>query len=94
MKKRIIVVGSREEIGGYKLAGISNVYDVNTPGLADRLIGEDAIIFITEEAEEKLGGSLDRIRGKSIVQKIPSKDGGYIRLRDIMKDTIGFELKK
>ena len=92
MKKKIIVVGGREEAGGYRLAGVSKTYDAGTPGLSEKLAGQDALIFITPDAKARLAADLEKIRAKNIVQEIPSDAAGYSRVRDVIKSTIGFDL--
>ena len=93
MKKKVVVVGGVDETVGFRLAGVAETYSADAKGLADTLLEKDAIIFITEEAEARLGESLDRIRARNIVQRIPG-EGGYTRLKEIIKSTIGFELRK
>jgi vacuolar-type H+-ATPase subunit F/Vma7 len=93
VKKDIVVVGGSRELVGFALAGVSETYSIETPDLADKLLEKESVIFITQEAEVKLADSLEKIKNKSIVQTIPG-EGGYGRLKDIIRSTIGFELKR
>ncbi|MFH1056100.1 MAG: V-type ATP synthase subunit F [Candidatus Altiarchaeota archaeon] len=92
MKRKIVVVGDANDIVGFRLAGVSQTYDIGLEGTVDKLPKKDAIIFITKKAKEKLGGQMEMIMRDNIVQEIPSGDGKYTRVRSIIKDTVGFEL--
>ena len=92
MRREIVVIGAREEIVGYKIAGISNVIDMETDDLKDKIPETDCIIFLTHNAHEKHGLQLrDK---KNIVFEIPQKGIPYTRVGDIIRDTIGFDLRK
>ena len=91
MKRAIVVVGGREEIGGFRLAGVL-AYDMGSPGLIERLAGMDAVILVSETAVRALGEDLERLSAKNIVQRIPEGGSGYKLVRDIIIRTVGFDL--
>ncbi|MBD3387738.1 MAG: hypothetical protein GF416_01705 [Candidatus Altiarchaeales archaeon] len=92
LRKEVIVVSKEEELSGFRLAGVSEVIDYRDDGLVERLMGKEAIILISHEALEKIGGKVAQLREKSIVQEMPG-EGEYTRLNEIIKNTVGFELK-
>lgn len=92
MKREIVVIGAREEIVGYKLAGVQNVIDMEMDDLLGKIPKTDCIIFLTHNAHEKYGLQL---RSKqNIVFEIPQTGIPYTRVGDIIRDTIGFDLRK
>ena len=93
MSQPIVVVGGQQEVVGFSLAGVTETINVETPGLADKLMEKEAVIFITQDARRKLADDLEEIRKKSIVQTIP-ETVGYSNLDEIIRKTIGFELKR
>jgi vacuolar-type H+-ATPase subunit F/Vma7 len=92
MRREIVVVGGADELAGFRLAGVSQTYDFRMPGLADVLSKKEAVIFLSAEAKERLKADMERITARNIVQEMPSS-GGYKRVRQIIKDTLGFDLK-
>lgn len=92
MKRELIVIGGREEIVGYKLAGVEKVLDMDDEGAVDDVAGSESLIFLTHDAYERYGQRLSG--GKPIVFEMPQKGIPYTRLGDIIRDTIGFDLRK
>ncbi len=91
MKREVIVVGSGEEAAGFRLAGVGETHEPSEEGLADKLTGREAVILVSEDGEKALESRMDDIRSTSVVQRIPSE--AYNGLGDIVKNTIGFELR-
>jgi len=94
VKKDVIVVAGAEDLVGFKLAGVSETHLPDEEGLGGLLIEKDALIFITEDAASVLDDDMDGIMEKNIVQLIPSHNTQYDRVADIIKQTIGFDLKR
>jgi len=94
MRLDIVVVGGPEEVVGYKLAGISRVYPLGTEGLKEGLKKEKSLIFMTGKAREALEEDIADISRDSIIFTIPEKGKPYTRVGDIIRDTIGFDLRK
>lgn len=87
MKKRVVVVGGRDELPGFRLAGVAGAVDVESPGALEKLMKEDGIILYTGKAKARLPQTQ-----KGIIQEIP-ETAGYARIKEIIKNTIGFELR-
>ncbi len=94
MKQDIIVVGEEEEIAGYRLAGVSKTYTPNARDLMEKLSDGSSIILITSKAKKALKKQLEGITKKSIIQEIPEWDKPYTAVEDIIRDTVGFDLRK
>jgi vacuolar-type H+-ATPase subunit F/Vma7 len=90
MKRRILVVGADEETAGFRLAGVMTVPE-DTAGLAERLAAEDAIILATRGALAKLGGGLEKVRARNLVQEIPPPREPYKKVAEIIRRTVGLE---
>ena len=94
MKMPVVVVGTAEEIVGYKLAGVSRAYDIKDKETAGKLKKERSLVFLSRHASESLEGDMDEIQKNSIVFEIPQRGVPYTRVGDIIRDTIGFDLRR
>ncbi|MBU0762089.1 MAG: hypothetical protein KKD39_03625 [Candidatus Altiarchaeota archaeon] len=94
MKHDIVVVGEEDEVVGYRLAGVSKAYTPSTENLKDKLMDGKNIIFITRKAKAALKEDIDEVYRKAIVQEIPEWNKPYGMVAEIIKDTVGFDLRK
>ncbi len=99
---KIAVIGSRDCVLGFKGLGIS-VFSVKDGEEAGRTLssiaGDDyAVIFITEDFAEGVGGALKEIAGRPLptVTFIPASKGagglGMERLRDSVRKAVGADI--
>lgn len=94
MKHDIIVVGYADETLGYRLAGVKKTYTPETEALLEKLTEGRNLIFMTQKAKKELAGEIGEISKKSIVQEIPAWNQPYTSVEDIIKDTVGLDLRK
>lgn len=94
MKKRITVIGEKEEVIGYKLAGIQDILYLQDPSLKEKIQADKSIVFFTQKAKDQLGDFLTELGKKTLVQQIPGSDEKYDRISRIIEDTVGFDLRK
>ncbi len=94
MKMDLVLIGAAEEMLGYRLAGVTEVHDMNEENLGEKLFHRESLIFATHEAMEKLHPLLPEIEKTSLVFEIPQKDMPYTQVGDIIRDTIGFDLRR
>lgn len=94
MKMQIAVVGSKQEVLGYRLAGIKRAWDIGDENLLGKLSKEQSIIFATKKAMKTISPIMSSIHKDSIVFEIPSHELPYELVGEIIRDTIGFDLRK
>jgi len=98
---KIGVVGDSHMAIGFRLAGLTDVYEVENPDEALKIIGEldrrkdIGLIIISEKLGDALRNKLSKI--DTFVVEIPDKNGPIVRERDPIKDlvrkAVGIELK-
>ncbi len=93
MKHEIIFIGQEDEIRGYRLAG-AQTYLPDDPALPQKLIEKECLIFITHKADEKLTPQLRDTLKKQLTQIIPDAEKPYTQIDSLIKNTIGFDLRK
>lgn len=91
MKKEVVILGSRDKTIGYRIAGARTV-DVEDREELEETLQKDPILLVTSEAAEKLGERLAELKSEHMLQVIPGQ--GYDSLKNLVKDTIGFEPKR
>lgn len=93
--KRIIVLGDRETVLGFRLSGVREAYVVdkdNAGEVYNKVKDSNALFFITSEVEQLLGPKVKELRGKTLVQVIPKSGVEYPALRQLIKEAIGFDV--
>jgi len=93
LRAEIVVLGDEDTVYGFRLAGVKEgqvVNDSTVDEVKPRLDYEGKIIFISEDAASLLGGKVDELRRRNALQVIPGKN--YKGVRDLIKDTIGFDI--
>jgi V/A-type H+-transporting ATPase subunit F len=93
--KRIIVLGDRDTVSGFKLSGVREAYVVdkeNAGEIYGKIKDAPALFFITGEVEELFGSKVKELRGKTLVQVIPKGGVEYPALRQLIKEAIGFDV--
>ncbi len=91
MKLKVAVIGVGEELDGFRLGGVSEAYDARAQGLMDGLKGRDALFLVTADGAKALGPALDELKERSHVLTLPSE--GYMRVGEIIRGTVGVELR-
>ena len=104
----ISVIGDSDTVAGFRLAGITNIYEVSDPSEADSKIKEisqdenAAIIIVTEKIAEASKSTIDDINLKKkgvtpMIIEVPDKSGKIVRevdpLNALIRRAIGIELK-
>jgi vacuolar-type H+-ATPase subunit F/Vma7 len=91
LKKKIAVAGSHDDIMGFRLAGIKKTVKPGSPEFQELASQGDWVILMTSEA--MASADVSELMKNNIIQEIPSgiEDSG--RVRKIIRDTMGFELK-
>jgi len=93
--KRLIVLGDRDTVSGMRLAGVREAYVVDERN-ADDVYGtirdKTALFLITKQAAKALGPRVEELRRKTLVQIIPESSESYSVIRELIKDTVGFDL--
>lgn len=92
-------IGVEDEVQGFKLGGLKNVKTVSSDNAQETLhaLSEfKGLIFLTEDAEALLGADANILESpEQIVHRIARTPGGeYENIDRIVRDTIGFDLKK
>jgi len=98
---KIAVVGDLDMATGFRLAGLTDVYEVNNndealkalEGLKDR---EDiGLIIISEKLGESIRDRLSKFN--KIVVEVPDKNGPIVRehdpIKELVRKAVGIELK-
>lgn len=93
MIKEVTLVGSKQDIAAYRLAGVVNSIDVEEDDLPDKVKGCEGLVFLTPDADARLKDKYGDLGEDLIIAKIPYP-GEYNRINEIIKDTIGFELRR
>ncbi|MBP2172616.1 V-type ATP synthase subunit F [Methanococcus voltae] len=98
---KIGVVGDSDMITGFRLAGLTEVYDVsNTDGALEAITKleenkEIGLIVTTERIGESIRDSLSRM--KTTIVEVPDKKGPIVRENDpvkvLVRNAVGVELK-
>lgn len=104
----ISVIGDSDMVTGFRMAGITRVYEVSDPLEADDKIKEISkdenvsIIIVTEKVAEASKSTIDDINLKKkgvtpMIIEIPDKSGKMVReidpLNALIRRAIGVELK-
>ncbi|HID47122.1 MAG TPA: V-type ATP synthase subunit F [Methanothermococcus okinawensis] len=99
---KIGVVGDFHMTVGFRLAGLTDVYQVETPEDAIKVIEEldrredIGLIIISEKLGDTLGDKLSKIN--TYIVEVPDKDGPIVRerdpIRELVRKAVGIELKK
>ena len=101
----VVVIGDRDTVVGFRLAGISRCHVHDQPSETERFIREAlsadvGVVIITERAASEVRGTIDRLRGekgrvKPIFVEIPDKRGpmtGEDRLQNLIRRVVGVEV--
>ena len=101
----VVVIGDRDTVVGFRLAGISQCHVHDQPPETERFIREAlgadvGVVIITERAASEVRGTIDRLRGekgrvKPIFVEIPDKRGpmgGEDRLQKLIRRVVGAEV--
>lgn len=97
MEAPVSVVGVGEELVGFRLAGVSETIDLkkkDTDEVYERLSEGDRMLIITKKAAEKLGAKTDRLRERNIVLVLPEAGEEGANIQKLIKETVGFDLKR
>jgi len=99
---KIGVVGDPQMAVGFRLAGLTDVYEVENPEEALKTIEEldrredIGLIIISEKLGDTLRDKLSKV--STYIVEVPDKDGPIIRehdpIRDLVRKAVGIELKK
>ena len=94
----IYLVGDRDTVTGFQLAGVKNSYvieDMEPARIYEELSDKLGIIMVTYEAAKKMGGYLDKLEEKTVVFVLPDKEGkGDETINKLIKKAIGFDITK
>ncbi|MBA2863689.1 V-type ATP synthase subunit F [Methanococcus maripaludis] len=98
---RIGVVGDPDVVAGFRLAGLTDVYEVNSPEQAVKAIeelnsnSEIGLIITTERIGEKIRDAISSI--KKVVVEVPDKNGPIVRENDpvkvLVRNAVGVDIK-
>lgn len=91
------MVGGEQPAIGFRLAGIPSyaITDDTADAVYQELKGRKAILIMTQKAARILGERAGKLKSTSMVVTIPEQpDEQYTSVSEIIKNTIGFELKK
>jgi len=94
--REIYLIGDELTAAGFRLAGVKSyvLSEKNEEGVFNELKDKKAVLVITQSASQLFGEKIDKLKAKSIVLIIPEKQGEeYLSMKNIIKDTIGFDLK-
>ena len=94
--KHIVVLGDKETVSAFRLAGVREAYTVdegNAEETYDKIKDGASLILVTRGVEKMLGEKISELRRSTLVQVIPEGAEDYSAvLRSLIKDTIGFDL--
>jgi len=96
IEKEVILIGDEDTVAGFNLTGLKRTYTLNNDNLNEiygKVVGSNSLILLSLKASELLADRIDELRETSLVQIIPPKDEDYNTINEIIKDTIGFNLK-
>ncbi|HEX54849.1 MAG: hypothetical protein DRO90_00860 [Candidatus Altiarchaeales archaeon] len=93
------IIGDELTVTGMKLIGVKNCYIADKENVRDILenaVNKFAIVAITHSLSKHVKNEIERIRANNkIIVEIPDREGGgEDTLRKLVRDVIGFELKK
>jgi vacuolar-type H+-ATPase subunit F/Vma7 len=92
----IYLLGDELTATGFRLAGVKSyvLSERNREEVFNELKDKKAILVITQSASQMLGERVEKLKAKSLVLVIPEKQGEeYLPVKNIIRDTIGFDLK-
>jgi len=99
---KIGVVGDLHMAIGFRLAGLTDVYEVENPEEALKTIEEldrredIGLIIISEKLGDALRDKLSKV--DTYIVEVPDKDGPTVRehdpIKDLVRKAVGIELKK
>jgi vacuolar-type H+-ATPase subunit F/Vma7 len=93
--KHLIVLGDRDMAAGMRLAGVREAYVVdkgNVNEIYGKVKDSAALFLITKEVAELLGPRVEELRSRTLVQVIPESIEHYSVVKNMIKDTVGFDL--
>ncbi|HIP17574.1 MAG TPA: V-type ATP synthase subunit F [Methanothermococcus okinawensis] len=98
---KIAVVGDLDMATGFRLAGLTDVYEVNNNDEALKALEElkdredIGLIIISEKLGESIRDKLSKF--SKIVVEVPDKNGPIVRehdpIKDLVRKAVGIELK-
>ncbi len=97
----IIVLGDKETVTGFKLAGISSAKTVDVKSIEkefEKAASEKDIIIITENFASQIRERIEELQtlGKTVIVEIPGKEGsiGYTKekINDLIKRVVGMDM--
>jgi len=98
---RIGVVGDPDVVVGFRLAGLTDVYEVNSPEQAAKAIeelnsnSEIGLIITTERIGEQVRDTISAV--KKVVVEVPDKNGPIVRENDpvkvLVRNAVGVDIK-
>jgi len=96
---QLYLIGDQLTVTGFKLAGVKNTYVANPENIRqvlDRIKDEADIIAITHGLYEHAEDRIKKLQSTGkIIARIPDRSGsGEEIITKMIRDVIGFELKK
>jgi len=90
---RIGVVGDPDVVVGFRLAGLTDVYEVKSPEQAAK--AEIGLIITTERIGEQVRDTISAV--KKVVVEVPDKNGPIVRENDpvkvLVRNAVGVDIK-
>ena len=95
---KVYLIGDRLTVTGLKLAGLKKAFIADEKNVNEviKKIGSEAnVILITSELAKLVVRDIEKLRktGKIVIE-IPDRSGSSDVIEKLIKDAIGFELKK
>ncbi|AGB05165.1 archaeal/vacuolar-type H+-ATPase subunit F [Aciduliprofundum sp. MAR08-339] len=103
---KILVIGDRDMVNGFQLAGIKDVYEANDPWKIKEILDDVkfmkdvAIVIISRRMAQEIRDFLDEWKREKgiypIILEIPDKKGGEFEdpMRSLVKRAIGVDILK
>ena len=89
--RSVVVLGNQDTVDGFRLAGVGEAIQVDEDFDETMLEGlSQKLILVDEDAAGILGETMNELRRDNAVQAIPGRE--YKGVRDLIKDTIGFDV--
>ncbi|ABR54275.1 Vacuolar H+transporting two-sector ATPase F subunit [Methanococcus vannielii SB] len=98
---RIGVVGDSDVAVGFRLAGLTDVYEVKSPEQASKAIeeldnnAEIGLIITTERIGEGIRETI--ANAKKVIVEVPDKNGPIVREKDpvkiLVRNAVGIDIK-
>jgi len=96
--RSVSVVGEASELAGFRLGGVGKVLAVTSSNIDEVVAraGEaGGLVLVTKRAGELVGEKIALIEKNAVTLTLPdSEQDGSARLRELIRETIGFDVRR